>query len=91
MNRSLALLSATDDDLPEAEVLRLALREAVAEVGGLGGLVHLRESATTSTLHLAASTGLPPAVLRRSQEIPDDAGAAPAAAARLRRPVVSDA
>jgi len=87
MNRSLALLSATDDDLPETEVLRLALREAVAEVGGLGGLVHLRESATTSALHLAASTGLPPAVLRRWQEIPDDAGAAPAAAARLRRPV----
>ena len=87
MTRSLALLSATDDDLPEAEVLRLALREAVAEVGGLGGLVHLRESATTSALHLAGSTGLPPAVLRRWQEIPDDARAAPAAAARLRRPV----
>jgi serine phosphatase RsbU (regulator of sigma subunit)/PAS domain-containing protein len=85
--RSLALLSATDDDLPEAQVLRLALREVVAEVGGLGGLVHLRESATTSALHLAASTGLPPAVLRRWQEIPDGAGAAPAAAARLGRPV----
>src|SRR5215469_12024814 len=87
MRRSLVLLSATDDDLPEAGVLRLALREAVADVGGLGGLVHLRGSATTRTLHLAASTGLPPAVLRRWQEIPDDAGAAPAAAARLRRPV----
>jgi serine phosphatase RsbU (regulator of sigma subunit)/PAS domain-containing protein len=87
MKRSLALLSATDDDLPEAEVLQLALREAVAEVGGLGGLVHLRESVTTSALHLAASTGLPPTVLGRSQEIPADAGAAPAAAARLRRPV----
>jgi len=87
MNRSLALLSATEDDLPEAEVLRLALQEAVAEVGGLGGLVHLRVPATTSALHLAASTGLPPTVLRRWQEIPNDAGAAPAAAARLRRPV----
>jgi len=87
MRRSLVLLSATDDDLPEAAVLRLALREAVAEVGGLGGLVHLRESATTGALHLAASTGLPAAVLRGWQEIPDDAGAAPAAAARLRRPV----
>src|SRR5258707_11523103 len=67
MDRSLALLSATDDDLPETEVLRLALREAVAEGGGLGGLVHLREAATTSALHLGASTGLPPAVLRRWQ------------------------
>src|SRR5215472_2576605 len=87
MKRSLALLSATDDDLPEAGVLRLALREVVAEVGGLGGLAHLLESATTGALHLSASTGLPPTVLRGWQEIPDDAGAAPAAAARLRRPV----
>src|SRR5258708_18075662 len=37
MDRSLALLNATADSLPEREVLRLALQEAVAEGGGLRG------------------------------------------------------
>jgi serine phosphatase RsbU (regulator of sigma subunit)/PAS domain-containing protein len=87
MNRSLALLNATDDALPQAEVLRLALQEAVAEVGGLGGLVHLRGPVTTAGLYLAASSGLTPAFTRRWQEIPGDATAAPAAATRLRRSV----
>jgi PAS domain S-box-containing protein len=86
MTRSLALLNATGDDLPAPEVLRRALREAVAEVGGLGGLVHLREPAAPG-LHLAVSSGLPATFTRRWQELPDDATAAPAAAARLRRPV----
>jgi len=86
MNRSLALLNATDSELPGAEVLRLALQEAVAEIGGLGGLVHLREPDAPG-LHLAASSGLPPAFTRRWQQIPDDAAAAPAAAVRLRRAV----
>ena len=86
MTRSLTLLNATDD-LPGGEVLRLALQEAVTEVGGLGGLVHLRGLQTSRGLHLAASSGLPAAVTRRWQEIPDDATAAPAVAARLRRPV----
>src|SRR5258707_8880271 len=87
MTRSLALLNTTDDSLPEGEVLRLALQEAGAEVGGLGGLVHLRGPETTPGLYLAASTGLPPTFTRCWQEIADDAAAAPAAAARLRRPV----
>jgi PAS domain-containing protein len=86
MNGSLAQLNATDDDLPAPEVLQRALREAVAEIGGLGGLVHLREP-TAPGLHLAASSGLPATVTRRWQELPDDATTAPAAAARLRRPV----
>jgi serine phosphatase RsbU (regulator of sigma subunit)/PAS domain-containing protein len=84
MNGSLAQLNATDDDLPAPEVLQRALREAVAEVGGLGGLVHLREP-TAPGLHLAASSGLPATLTRRWQELPEDAAAAPAAAARLRR------
>ena len=86
MTRSLALLNATDD-LPGGAVLRLALQEAVAEVGGLGGVVHLRGPQTCPGLHLAASSGLPAAVTRRWKEIPDDAAAAPAAATRLGRPV----
>src|SRR5258707_6524723 len=87
MTRSLALLNTTDDSVPEGGVLRLALQEAVAEVGGLGGLVPLRRPETTPGLYLAASTGLPPTFTRCWQEIADDAAAAPAAAARLRRPV----
>ena len=50
MNRSLALLNATDDALPTAEVLRLALQEAVAEVGGLGGLVRVIHKLRRSVL-----------------------------------------
>jgi len=86
MNRSLALLKAADDDLPGPEVLRLALQEAVAEVDGLGGLVHLRGPATPS-LYLAASSGLPLTYTRRWQHICGDATAAPAAATRLCRSV----
>jgi serine phosphatase RsbU (regulator of sigma subunit)/PAS domain-containing protein len=86
MNGSLAQLNATDGDLPAPEVLQRALREAVAEIGGLGGLVHLR-GPTAPGLHLAASSGLPATLTRRWQQLPDDATAAPAAAARLRRPV----
>jgi serine phosphatase RsbU (regulator of sigma subunit)/PAS domain-containing protein len=85
MNGSLALLNAADDSLPEGEVLRLALQEAVAEVGGLGGLVHLRRPGPARGLYLAASAGLAAAFTRCWQEIADDAAAAPAAAARLRR------
>src|SRR5260370_21528876 len=86
MTRSLALLNTTDDSLPEGEVLRLALQEAVAEVGGLGGLVHLRRPETTPGLYLAASTGLPPTFTRCWQEIAHDAAAAPAAAPPPRPP-----
>jgi PAS domain S-box-containing protein len=87
MNRSLALLNAMEEDLPKAELLRRALQEAVAEVGGLGGLAHLRGRAATPGLYLAASSGLPATFTRRWGEIADDATGAPAAAARLGRPV----
>jgi len=87
MNTSLALLNATDGDLPGMEIVRLALQEAVAGVGGLGGLVHLRGPARTHGLYLAGSSGLPVTFTRSWQEIPDGATVAPAAAARLRRTV----
>jgi serine phosphatase RsbU (regulator of sigma subunit)/PAS domain-containing protein len=87
MNRSLALLNATDGDLPGMEIVRLALQEAVAGVGGLGALMHLRGPATTRGLYLAASSGLPVTFTRSWQEIPDGGTVAPAAAARLRRAV----
>ena len=85
MTRSLALLNTADDSLPQCEVLRLALQEAAAEVGGLGGLVHLRRPEAARGLYLAASAGLSPAFTRCWQEIAGDAAAAPAAAARRRR------
>jgi serine phosphatase RsbU (regulator of sigma subunit)/PAS domain-containing protein len=85
MNRSLALLNATDDDLPGEEVLRRALEEAVAEVGGLGGLAHLRGPG--AGLFLAVSSGLPMTFTRLWREIAGDSATAPAAAARQRRAV----
>jgi serine phosphatase RsbU (regulator of sigma subunit)/PAS domain-containing protein len=87
MNRSLALLNATDGDLPGMEIVRLALQEAVAGAGALGGLVHLRGPATTHGLYLAASSGLPATFTRNWREIPDGATVAPTAAARERRAV----
>jgi PAS domain-containing protein len=87
MSGSLALRNVAYDDLPGAEILRLALQEAVAGVGGLGGFVHLRGPAATHGLYLAASSGLPATFTNNWQEIPGGAAAAPAAAARMRRPV----
>lgn len=80
-------VSTVDGAVAATEILALALQKAVAEVGGLGGVVHLRGSAMTPGLELAASDGLPETFTRRWQHIRDDASAAPAAAARLGRPV----
>jgi len=70
-----------------AEVLRCALHDAVAGTGGLGGLLHLRDGPASRELHLASSAGLPSAFTEKWQHLPLDASAAPAAAARLDRPV----
>lgn len=85
MNRRLALLDSIERGIPETEVFRLALLHGVAELGGLGGAVHLR--GPTSVLRLVATTGLPPAVAQ-SWEIIDQEGAqAQARAVRLGRRV----
>jgi serine phosphatase RsbU (regulator of sigma subunit) len=69
-----------------ADVLRVALRDAVARVRGVGGLVHLPVSATFQELYLAASCGLPAALTAQWQQVRLDSAAAPAAAARHGRP-----
>lgn len=58
---------------PEADRLRLALRQAVAALGGLGGMVHLRGPDGSRRLRLAASSGLSQELARRWEEIPEDA------------------
>ncbi|MEU8827728.1 SpoIIE family protein phosphatase [Streptomyces sp. NPDC048636] len=59
MNGRLALLAAVDRNTTESEAFRLALQHAMAELGGLGGMVHLR--GPMSALRLVSSVGLPPA------------------------------
>ncbi|MFD4791589.1 PAS domain-containing protein, partial [Streptomyces sp. NPDC058459] len=85
MNQRLALLESIEKGIPETEIFRLALLHGVAELGGLGGAVHLR--GPMSALRLVATTGLPPAVAQ-SWEIIDHEGAQPQAlAVRLGRRV----
>ncbi|WP_232789578.1 SpoIIE family protein phosphatase [Streptomyces jeddahensis] len=43
----------------QAETLQLALHHAVADLGGLGGMVHLRIPGDSRPLHLAVIGGLP--------------------------------
>ncbi|WP_409468067.1 SpoIIE family protein phosphatase [Streptomyces sp. HC307] len=47
------------DGQAQAEILQLALHHAVAELSGLGGMVHLRVPGDSRPLHLAATGGLP--------------------------------
>ncbi|MFB7329904.1 PAS domain-containing protein [Streptomyces sp. NPDC056190] len=47
------------DGESQAGVLRLALDQAVAELGGLGGMVHLRLASEASPIRLAVTNGLP--------------------------------
>ncbi|MEE1664479.1 SpoIIE family protein phosphatase [Streptomyces sp. WAC07094] len=54
----LALLEAQGDDLSVHEAMTLALQQATAEVGALGGVVHL-PCETPDGLYLVASSGLP--------------------------------
>jgi serine phosphatase RsbU (regulator of sigma subunit)/PAS domain-containing protein len=70
-----------------AEVLRVALRDAVAGLSGLGGLVHVCGSGGPPGLYLATSSGLPAALTGQWQQVRLDSAAAPAAAVRLGRPV----
>ncbi|MFE2988521.1 SpoIIE family protein phosphatase [Streptomyces sp. NPDC059262] len=85
MNSRLALLEGVERDISQTEVFRLALLHTVAELGGLGGAVHLR--GPMSVLRLVASSGLPP-IDARSWEIVDQEGTeAPSLAVRGSRRV----
>lgn len=83
----LRLLEASDG-LGEADLLRLALQQAVAALGGFGGLAHLC-GAEGGKLRLAAVNGLPAATARRWDGLPSTAAPAPAQAVTNCRPAWS--
>ncbi|MFI0900182.1 SpoIIE family protein phosphatase [Streptomyces sp. NPDC020983] len=66
------------DGSGEADLLRLALQQAVGALGGYGGLAHL--SAAEGLLRLVAVSGLPGAVARRWEDLSPDTATAPARA-----------
>jgi GAF domain-containing protein len=74
----LDLLTATEG-LDESELLRLALQQAVAALGGIGGLAHLAGQ-DEGTLRLAAVNGLPAEIARPWDELPRSGEVAPALA-----------
>ncbi|WP_333769062.1 SpoIIE family protein phosphatase [Streptomyces sp. IBSBF 2435] len=69
-------LLETAEGLGEADLLRLALQQAVAALGGFGGLVHL-SGAADGTLRLVAVNGLPGPLAHRWDELPFTAATAP--------------
>lgn len=69
------------EELGEADLLRLALQQAVAALHGFGGFVHLCGSGV-DTLRLAAANGLPERLARRWDDLPSSASTAPTRAVR---------
>lgn len=80
MKARLELLESVERDTEWTEILRLALSHAVAELGGLGGAVHLRRF--PSTLELVATSGLSPADARAWETLGEGGEQAPAEAVR---------
>ncbi|MFW6691866.1 SpoIIE family protein phosphatase [Streptomyces sp. MAR4 CNX-425] len=58
------LLAAVDESRRDTEVLLIALQQAVAEVRGLGGMVHLPGGGMSGILYLVADSGLPASLTR---------------------------
>lgn len=58
------LLAAVDEGRHDVEVLLIALQQAVAEVHGLGGMVHLPGGGMSGILYLVADSGLPATMTR---------------------------
>ncbi|WNF00710.1 SpoIIE family protein phosphatase [Streptomyces luomodiensis] len=80
MSARLALLASVAPGVTESEVFRLALHHAAAELGALGGTVHLR--GPMSALRLVSSVGLPSALTRTWEIIDQEGPSAPARALR---------
>ncbi|MEW2256873.1 SpoIIE family protein phosphatase [Streptomyces sp. NPDC047869] len=78
----MGLLDAVDEDRRDAEVLLTALQQAVAEVHGLGGMVHLPGGGMSGILYLVANSGLPESMTRPWLIIPARGAAPPSRAAR---------
>ena len=75
-------LGAIDDGLPLTEGLRLALEHAVAELGGVGGMIQVRRVGGLRGLRLVASSNLPPALIGPWERLADDGDWPPAHATR---------
>lgn len=76
------LLDAVDEDRRDVEVLLTALQQAVAEVQGLGGMVHLPGGGMSGILYLVADSGLPESMTRPWLIIPARGAAPPSRSAR---------
>ncbi|WP_257004587.1 SpoIIE family protein phosphatase [Streptomyces sp. Tue6028] len=76
------LLDAVDEDRRDVDVLLTALQQAVAEVHGLGGMVHLPGGGMSGILYLVADSGLPESMTRPWLIIPVRGTAPPSKAAR---------
>lgn len=76
------LLNAMDEDRRDVDVLMTALQQAVAEVHGLGGMVHLPGGGMSGILYLVADSGLPESMTRPWLIIPVRGTAPPSRAAR---------
>jgi PAS domain S-box-containing protein len=76
------LLAAAADDLSGIELLRFAIQQAVAELAGLGGMVHLGTPGYGGGLRLVVTSGLPPAFTQAWERIDGNGPLAPARAFR---------
>ncbi len=80
--RRLDLLTAMSEALSDVQALSLALEQATAEMGGLGGLAHWRDP-RTGRLHLVTTCGLAPRASGVWAVLLEDEPAAPARAVGL--------
>ncbi|MGP3959165.1 SpoIIE family protein phosphatase [Nonomuraea sp. 3N208] len=76
------LLAVVGDDLWGIEVLRFAIQQAVGELAGLGGMVHLGSPGYGGGLRLVVTSGLPPAFAQAWERIDGNGPLAPARAFR---------
>ncbi|RVX41584.1 PAS domain S-box-containing protein [Nonomuraea polychroma] len=76
------LLSVVGDELWGIELLRFAIQQAVAELAGLGGLVHLGAPGYGGGLRLVVTSGLPSAFAQAWERIEGSGPLAPARALR---------
>ncbi|WP_433442885.1 SpoIIE family protein phosphatase [Nonomuraea sp. CA-141351] len=76
------LLANVGDDLWGIELLRFAIQQAVADLAGLGGMVHLGSPGHGAGLRLAVTSGLPPAFTHAWERIDGNGPLAPARAFR---------
>ncbi|WP_327587787.1 SpoIIE family protein phosphatase [Nonomuraea sp. NBC_00507] len=75
-------LAVAGDELRGIELLRFAIQQAVADLAGLGGMVHLGSPGYGGGLRLVVSSGLPPAFTQEWERLDGNGPLAPARAFR---------